>query len=349
MIFQYKGKKYPEYLKHGNACQFIAPIALQLCKGKGIDVGCGKWPLKGALPHDLENGKKAEELPEESFDYIFSSHCLEHLHNPVQVLSHWKERLKPDGTLFLYLPHPDMEYWLPQNCRKHLHSWYPEEIVKILEDLGFSDIIHSERDLMWSFSVVAFNNDPRTSLDTANPLKKKVEDFVNERINIILDDPQMFSLWQAFGMGIFRRSSIFHGLDQFLKKTDTRGKVCLEIGSFHGITAVVLSRYFEKVISLDILDSKYKKKVIEHLGITNIEFIHIEDNEAKKQIVEKLNFDFCYMDGDHEHDTLTDWELVKKCGHVLFHEYWEEQPPVWELVNSLKNVNKHGCLALWKV
>ena len=157
LIFNYKGRNYPEYLKTGNACRFIAPFALHFCRGKGIDVGAGKWPLEGAIPHDIKEGKKAEELPKGEYDYIFSSHCLEHLENPIQALEHWKTRLKPNGVLFLYLPHPEMEYWLPQNCRKHLHSWQPKEMVKIVEDLGFSKVINSERDLMWSFSVVGFN------------------------------------------------------------------------------------------------------------------------------------------------------------------------------------------------
>lgn len=153
MQFVYKGKRYPDYLKHGNACQFIVPIAQQFCKGIGVDVGPGAWPFPGALPIDKTHDGGAYNIPLD-LDYIFSSHCLEHLDNPVLALEIWKKSLKSGGVLFLYLPHPDMEYWLPQNCRKHLHSWHPEEMVKILKDLGFKNILHSERDLMWSFAIV---------------------------------------------------------------------------------------------------------------------------------------------------------------------------------------------------
>jgi SAM-dependent methyltransferase len=157
MIYEYKGNLYPDYLKEGNACSFIAPVALHFCKGKGLDVGCGKWPLYGAHGIDIKIGGDAMNLPEGEYPYVFSSHCLEHLQNPVAALEHWKTRIKPGGVLFLYLPHPDMEYWLPQNCRKHLHSWTPEQMVKLVSDLGFTNIIHSERDMMWSFCVVATN------------------------------------------------------------------------------------------------------------------------------------------------------------------------------------------------
>jgi SAM-dependent methyltransferase len=154
-IFDYKGKRYPTYLRDGNAMRFVKEAAQYFCLGEGLDVGCGEWPLPGALPVDLKNGGDANDLPHGAYDYIFSSHCLEHVVNPVATLEHWKSRLLANGILFLYLPHPDMEYWLPQNCRKHLHSWTPAAMVKVLTDLKFEDIIHSERDLMWSFAVVA--------------------------------------------------------------------------------------------------------------------------------------------------------------------------------------------------
>jgi SAM-dependent methyltransferase len=157
MMFSYGGKRYPEYLKHGNGCQFIAATAAHFCKGAGLDVGAGKWPLPGAIPHDRQGQLDAMELPHGPFDFIFSSHCLEHLTNPVAALEHWQTRLKSGGVLFLYLPHPDMEYWLPQNCRKHLHSWRPEQMADLVIDLGFVDVLHGERDLAWSFAVVGIN------------------------------------------------------------------------------------------------------------------------------------------------------------------------------------------------
>jgi len=156
MIFSYKGKRYPNYLKQGNACQYIAPVALKFCRAPGLDVGGGKWPLEGATCVDLKNGGDAMNLPEGLFNYVFSSHCLEHLENPVAAIDHWKTRLVVGGVLFLYLPHPAMEYWLPQNNRKHLHTWTPEQMDKLITDLGFYDVMTSGCDLAWGFAVVGF-------------------------------------------------------------------------------------------------------------------------------------------------------------------------------------------------
>jgi SAM-dependent methyltransferase len=158
MIFEYKGGKYPDYIRRGNACRFITAAAIEFCQGKGLDVGAGKWPLPGATAVDLSSGGDAMDLPAGRWNYVFSSHCLEHLPNPVAALEHWHSRLLPGGVLFLYLPHPDMEYWLPQNNRKHLHAWRPAEMARLLADLGLVNVIHSERDLAWGFAAVGFRS-----------------------------------------------------------------------------------------------------------------------------------------------------------------------------------------------
>lgn len=153
-LYEYRGALYPEYLKHGNAMQFIMPTALQFCLGRGLDVGGGKWPLPGARAVDLIYDSEAMCLPGKDWDYVFSSHCLEHLPDPVAALEHWQSVLRPGGVLFLYLPHPDMRYWRPENCRKHRHLFWPQDVAQMLGDLGFVDVIHGERDLAWSFAVV---------------------------------------------------------------------------------------------------------------------------------------------------------------------------------------------------
>ena len=156
-LFLFKGRIYPKYLENGNRTKYIEPTALEYCKGDGIDVGSGANPLKGAMPFDLKKGDDAYNLPDRLFDYIYSSHCLEHLPEPIRALRHWKSRLKEGGTLFLYLPHKDMLRWSKENNRSHLYMWNPSEMAGIIKDIGFKDVLYSERDMNWSFSVYARN------------------------------------------------------------------------------------------------------------------------------------------------------------------------------------------------
>lgn len=155
-LFEFKGATYPSYLKNGNATRFIEPVAKQFCIGIGLDVCSGDWPLKGAHPIDLKRGTDAMSLPEGLWDYVFSSHGIEHLANPIAALEHWLTRIRPGGVLMVYAPHPDQRYWRPQFCRKHLHSWWPADMAEIFRDLGLLNVLHSERDLAWSFAVVGW-------------------------------------------------------------------------------------------------------------------------------------------------------------------------------------------------
>ncbi len=159
-VFTYKDTLYPDIIRRGNACKFCLPFAQAFCIGEGLDIGgVEDWSFPGATLVNVihENGYDAYTLPEGLYDYIFSSHTLEHVEDYVQALETWKTHLKPGGVLFLYLPHPDMEYWRPENNRKHKHLFYPEDMKRCLETLGFKDVLTTTgHDLYWSFTIVAF-------------------------------------------------------------------------------------------------------------------------------------------------------------------------------------------------
>ena len=82
-IIEFKGEKYPGFQAFGNAAQFAIPYAKYFCNGIGYDIGCSKleWALPDAIPVDLEfeTPWDANNLPDKKVDYIFSSHCLEHV------------------------------------------------------------------------------------------------------------------------------------------------------------------------------------------------------------------------------------------------------------------------------
>lgn len=164
---------------------------------------------------------------------------------------------------------------------------------------------------------------------------RTLEKVCNKRIDCILGDQDLLKVYKHFGVEFLRRSSVFHGLDRFLKKNRIQGDICFEIGTWNGLTAMVLSRYFKQVVTVDIAHNKQKHELFDYLKIHNVRCVDIESNDDKPKIIRKTDFDFCYMDGDHENDSLDDWELVRHCGRVMFQEAWPWQKPLWELVESL--------------
>jgi len=154
---------YPKFQSIGNAAQFAIPFAKHVCVGMGVDVGCNRleWGFPGAYPIDPAiNNWDALHFPPEyenrALDFVFSSHCLEHLTNWVDVLDYWTANLRSSGVLFLYLPSYQQEYWRPWNNRKHVNIFYPEMIKDYLENSGkYDNIFVSGIDLNCSFMVMA--------------------------------------------------------------------------------------------------------------------------------------------------------------------------------------------------
>lgn len=153
----YKNNVYPKFQTLGNASQFAIPYAKHVCIGEGVDVGCMKpeWAFPGAHVVDpIINEYDALNFPWSNLDYIFSSHCLEHVYNWVDVLDYWSNKLKSGGTLFLYLPDYSQVYWRPWNNRKHLNIFTPQIIADYLKDRGYINIFKSGVDLNNAFMIM---------------------------------------------------------------------------------------------------------------------------------------------------------------------------------------------------
>lgn len=167
-VIEFNGKKYPHFQGSGNAARWVMPLAQHYCKGSGYDIGYSKeeWKLPGAIGIDEAHTApfNAMNLPCDGMDYLFSSHCLEHVkENWYTVLDYWLSKLKVGGIMFLYLPHKSQEYWLPKNNRKHVHSFDGSEINEYLESLGHT-VFCSGVDLNNAFVVVCEKKDPVQSL-----------------------------------------------------------------------------------------------------------------------------------------------------------------------------------------
>ncbi len=81
--------------------------------GDGIDIGCGDDPLNYmplyVIPFDKEDGDAqsvcrigTEHRPD--FDFVYSSHCLEHMSDVPLALKNWASLVREGGTVFIVVP-----------------------------------------------------------------------------------------------------------------------------------------------------------------------------------------------------------------------------------------------------
>ncbi len=154
-------------------------LAFKYCKGKGLEIAgsahnsfcldtlnvdltdsmdtifkkeeidfCGE-----ALPVDIVAQGDNIPLPEESQDFIISSHVLEHFSNPIKALIEWNRLIKPNGIIFMIIPHKERTFdknrlrttlqhlindyqtnntELSKNKTEHEHVWITEDIIELI-------------------------------------------------------------------------------------------------------------------------------------------------------------------------------------------------------------------------
>jgi SAM-dependent methyltransferase len=84
-----------------------------------LDIGCGDDPVRPDVePFDVDQGDAncvTQFITDlESYDYVFSSHCLEHMYDPLTTIADWWKLVKPEGTMFVVVPDEDLYeqgYW----------------------------------------------------------------------------------------------------------------------------------------------------------------------------------------------------------------------------------------------
>jgi SAM-dependent methyltransferase len=105
--------------------------------------------LLGSLPHAA--------VPPESFDVITSWQCLEHVHQPLELLRGAFQALVPGGRLYLSVPNiasapfrwfgPD---WFALDVPRHLTHFAPDTLDRMLVMAGFQvQSIRCERRTAW--------------------------------------------------------------------------------------------------------------------------------------------------------------------------------------------------------
>ena len=81
------------------------------CQGKGLDIGYGGDLLsENCRGWDIEDGnaETLESLKDSEFDFVYSSHTLEHVKDAEAALRVWWKVIKPGGYMILHLPDRDL-------------------------------------------------------------------------------------------------------------------------------------------------------------------------------------------------------------------------------------------------
>lgn len=109
-------------------------------RGKGIDIGCGPVALnKHVTKVDIKDfpgesnvvicdATTMTEFKDETFDYVYSSHCLEHLDEIETAIWNWYRILKHGGYLIIVVPHRDYyerKLTFPSNNKSHKFYFLP--------------------------------------------------------------------------------------------------------------------------------------------------------------------------------------------------------------------------------
>ena len=118
-------------------------ISIDRAKGQGITLSM--------------NGADLSIFAAGAFDFVFSSHTLEHIAQWQDALREWIGKLRPGGVIFLYLPHPDCGLWRMDNpLMAQYHAWIPTpEVVRAeVEKDGCGILSYDDKaDSMYGFHV----------------------------------------------------------------------------------------------------------------------------------------------------------------------------------------------------
>jgi len=141
-------------------------------KGNGIDIGGGPDPLslyvelfplaESVYTWDIEDGDAQFMSSVKSciYDFVHSSHCLEHLNNPIEGLKNWFRILKPGGYLIIIVPDEDL----------YEQGKFPSTFNK---------------DHKWTFTIYKKSSWSRNSINVVDMLKGLGSDACIEKIELL--------------------------------------------------------------------------------------------------------------------------------------------------------------------
>lgn len=132
------------------------------------------------------------------------------------------------------------------------------------------------------------------------------------------------------GEAALRRSALRLGDGERILRDASEGRMhALEIGTYRGCTAAALAQWCVRVTTVDMIVGQFindrglaRESLWRALGLGNVDVILVSNDTEKARVLERLDFDFAFIDGAHDASSVAfDFNLVRRCGRVLFHDY----------------------------
>jgi len=119
----------------------------------------------------------------------------------------------------------------------------------------------------------------------------------------------------------------------------------VEIGTYFGISTAILASIC-KVYTFDVRYFPEVDYVWSALGVKeNIRSYIVENSDWTKIVLKDIPFDFAIIDSVHDEDNARkDFDIVKKCGRVLFHDNNDRFPGVQKFCKEIgcKKIKEFG-------
>lgn len=119
------------------------------CKSKvGIEIN--PYAREYAKSLQIDTVKNIDDLENEMFDLIISTHALEHCLNPYQIISQLKSKLKDGGKFVFVVPYEplDFSYVLNDNSQ-HLYIWTERTLGNLMRAAGLYVRETGVREVEW--------------------------------------------------------------------------------------------------------------------------------------------------------------------------------------------------------
>jgi 2-polyprenyl-3-methyl-5-hydroxy-6-metoxy-1,4-benzoquinol methylase len=230
------------------------------------------------------------------FDFICSFHVIEHLNNPIRMLTRIKQLLKPEGRLFLATPDlvtipADIRHYFFLYHRLHLTLFTPSTINSTLQRCGFEIVRlqhENDRSAESGSMIVEAQHANKSSLDYPEESKfaviyaNKLNEMQNELVQKFLKWEKRLTSIAIYGGGVHTQGLLEcigrHGVTNCIKiifdddPVKTGKQICnIPIQAFAEehlkyIDIIVVSSLVSEQVILDKLNNN-KHKHVKLVGI----------------------------------------------------------------------------------